>query len=535
MKVPLRLVLDACMRSRLLAEDEAARGLQWAGQEQDAYRIASLVGRVPRRHVLHAVAQYSQLSLYPAEVLRPDVQAIERLPSSLQRDQRILPLIAEPGAEQSLLITGPQDASLIDIAGRSLGRRCRGFLADPVEIRAAWERLSAGGDSTRDQGPDMGAVHLLDDVLIEAWCHRATDIHIEPQAEGYRIRLRIDGRLEPLRLGLPVAQATALISRLKVLSELDIAETRAPQDGGCRHRIRVDRLRVLEMRLATIPTRQGERMTIRLLGVGLEGASIDDLDISPPGKALLLQALSQPHGLIVITGATGSGKSTTLYACLRHLAEDFRNLLTVEDPVESRIPGISQVQVDSVGKVSFAAALRSMLRHDPDVIMVGEIRDAETATLALQAACTGHLVLASLHTNTAADAPGRLRDLGCPPWLIAATLRLSIGQRLLRRLCTACRRPMAQTPAHLAWVEGTHYHAPGCPACAESGTRGRVASFEILSFTPERQRLVAAGADAQALLQSSDGYVPYRKDLQPKIHAGIIDAEQAMPLMLEAV
>jgi type II secretory ATPase GspE/PulE/Tfp pilus assembly ATPase PilB-like protein len=323
----------------------------------------------------------------------------------------------------------------------------------------------------------------------------------------------VDGQLEEVVDRLVPARAVAAISRVKVLAGLDISETRAPQDGGCRLELSVDRKRWIDARVAIIPTHRGERLCVRLLGVGAEAVTLDTLGLDAHDLTLVRSIIERPHGLVLVTGATGSGKSTTLYAALRDLVRPERNLLTIEDPVEYRVPGVSQIQVDHDGRVGFAAALRSVLRHDPDILLVGEIRDAETAALALQAASTGHLVLATLHTNTAVDAPGRLRDLGCPPWLVAATLRLVVNQRLMPRLCRTCR----QEEPGLGWT------APGCPACSGRGYRGRVPVFELLPIDRERADAIANGVVAGDVLAAGAGHRPLDADLTRKADQGLID------------
>ena len=295
-----------------------------------------------------------------------------------------------------------------------------------------------------------------------------------------------------------------MTSRIKVLGGLDIAERREPQDGGFTARLeREDQS--IDVRLATIPNRHGERVTLRLLGVETQHLTLDKLGFDARSLVRFREVLAQPHGLVLLTGPTGSGKSTTLYAALRELAAPEINAMTVEDPVEFVIPGISQTQVDRAGKVTFARALRSLLRHDPDVLMVGEIRDAETADVAIKAAMTGHLVLSSLHTNRAAGAPGRLRDMGCPDYLIGSVLRGVVAQRLVRRLCDRCRQPRQAAPAELALLDPDRgepaqvWDPRGCPLCVGTGYRGRLALVEGFWIDETLTEAITSGASELAL------------------------------------
>ncbi len=281
-------------------------------------------------------------------------------------------------------------------------------------------------------------VALFDRLLKEAWLRRASDIHVEPGKESCRIRLRVDGVMQPWGPALARPQGEGLVSRIKVLAAMDIAETRATQDGGMAHRIAGWDGDPVDLRVASIPTRFGERVTLRILKSDAGPIGLDALGMPPFMLEALREVLARPHGIVLVTGPTGSGKSTTLYAALRELDLGCLNVLTVEDPIEQFMAGVSQVQVSA--KVGFAGALRSFLRHDPDVVLVGEVRDFDTADTALKAATTGHLVLSTLHTNSALGVVSRLADIGCERYLLADTLVGAIAQRLVRRLCRRCRR-----------------------------------------------------------------------------------------------
>ena len=344
------------------------------------------------------------------------------------------------------------------------------------------EELLAHVDSLTDP------VRLADRILRAGLLMHASDVHLDPGAESVRVRFRVDGELEDV-LRIPAKMQNGLVSRLKVLAGLDIAERRSPQDGGFTWRMGDPgggRFSPLDVRMATLPVRHGERVTLRLLETAAERLTLDRLGFSPADHAAFSQVLAQPHGLVLLTGPTGSGKTTTLYAAIRQLLEGRPlNILTVEDPVEYEIPGVSQAEVDSSDKVNFAKALRSLLRHDPDVIMIGEIRDADSLDIAVKAALTGHLVLSTLHANGARGSVTRLTDMGLDPHLVPATLRLAVAQRLVRRLCGACKVPGERG-----------FEAKGCAACGGRGYAGRVGLFEL--YDPATGRCTSLRDDARA-------------------------------------
>jgi type II secretory ATPase GspE/PulE/Tfp pilus assembly ATPase PilB-like protein len=316
----------------------------------------------------------------------------------------------------------------------------------------------------------------------------------------------VDGVLENYRR-LPVALQNVIISRFKVLSGLDIAEKRAPQDGGFKHRYgRTGQ--TVDIRVATLPTKYGERMTLRLLALQTEQLTLERLGMRDSDLGTFHRFLDQPHGMILLTGPTGSGKTTTLYAAIRRLMEREKlNILTVEDPIEYEIRGVAQVEVDTADKVTFVKALRSVLRHDPDVVMIGEIRDGETADVAIKASLTGHLVFSTLHTNSAVSVITRLADMGVDRFLIAATLRLAVAQRLVRQLCPRCRKPRELTVSEAAALNqpalaGQKVFDPGgCIYCAGRGFVGRVGLFELLPLDENWSRRIAEGAEEAELIQ----------------------------------
>jgi type IV pilus assembly protein PilB len=380
--------------------------------------------------------------------------------------------------------------------------------------------------------PAGGAGRFIDMMFRDAFSQHATDIHIEPGRTGYRLRFRVDGRLRTYRQNLPAAQCEPMVSRLKVLASLDIAESRQSQDGSFKltHPLRPQT--EVDVRVATAATSHGERMTLRLLGTGLDTVAVEQLGMDPIVEARFRELIARPQGLLLVTGPTGSGKSTTLYTALGLLNRDEVNIVTVEDPIEYSLPGVSQMQVDAVGKVTFAKALRSILRHDPDILMVGEIRDQETAEIALRAAATGHLVLSTLHTNTAVAAVTRLVDMGCEPYMVAATLTACLSQRLVRRLCMKCRRVAEPTARQRALLGdgATLYEPVGCPHCQGTGYCGRVGIFELFLVDRAARAAIHRRDNEEQILAATPLIRSLREDALAKVAAGVTSWTEAAPV-----
>jgi general secretion pathway protein E len=362
--------------------------------------------------------------------------------------------------------------------------------------------MLAGGlpsaEDLLDTSDDAPAIRLINGVLADAVRRGVSDIHIEPYESGLVVRMREDGVLrETLRM--PPNVAPVLVSRIKVMARLDIAERRVPQDGRIGLTLGGKQL---DVRVSTLPARSGERVVLRILDKENAGIGLDALGMKPAHLNLLTSALAEPNGIVLVTGPTGSGKTTTLYAALQLLNDGARNILTVEDPVEYAVDGVGQTQVNPKVGLTFAAGLRAILRQDPDVVMVGEIRDRETAEIAVQASLTGHLVLSTVHTNDAPGAITRMRDMKVEPFLLASTLRAVIAQRLVRRLCAECRRPEpAGAASRLLGLaaDAIIYEPVGCAACGNTGFKGRVGVFEMIRVDDEIRRLINEGGDELAI------------------------------------
>lgn len=328
---------------------------------------------------------------------------------------------------------------------------------------------------------DVPVVRLLHKLLADAVGMGASDLHFEPFEQLFRVRLRVDGVLHELAQP-PLSLRDKLATRLKILARLDIAEKRLPQDGKMRL---VLGSRTVDFRVSTLPTQFGEKIVLRILDTAQAALSIAELGYEPAQQEALLQAISKPHGLVLMTGPTGSGKTVSLYACLQRLNQPGVNIATAEDPVEINLPGINQVSINERAGLDFALALRAFLRQDPDVLMVGEIRDLETADIAVKASQTGHLVLSTLHTNDAPATLTRLLNMGVPAYNIAASVSLIVAQRLVRRLCQ-CRRPAGGTPATFV--------PHGCAACNQTGFRGRTGIYQVMPVSAAMQSLILAQA-----------------------------------------
>ncbi|WP_293989369.1 ATPase, T2SS/T4P/T4SS family [Sphingomonas sp.] len=354
-------------------------------------------------------------------------------------------------------------------------------------------------DDLLDTADDAPAIRLINGIIADAARNGVSDIHIEPYETGLVVRMRIDGVLrETLRM--PPHVAPVVVSRIKVMARLDIAERRVPQDGRIGLTLGG---KLLDVRVSTLPSRAGERVVLRILDKDNAGIDLDVLGMTPATNKLLKRALAEPNGIILVTGPTGSGKTTTLYGALRLLNDGTRNILTIEDPVEYAIEGVSQTQVNPKVGLTFAAGLRAILRQDPEVVMVGEIRDRETAEIAVQASLTGHLVLSTVHTNDAVGAITRMRDMKVEPFLLASTLRAVIAQRLVRRLCEVCRKaePATESMAALLGIKAgeTVYEPAGCDQCSQTGFKGRIGVFEAVRIDETIRRLINDGADETAI------------------------------------
>jgi general secretion pathway protein E len=412
-------------------------------------------------------------------------------------------------------------------------------LAEGLEDQFDLSSLADAVPETADlleQQEDAPIIRLINAILSQAIKDGASDIHIEPYEKRLVVRYRVDGVLrevlEPRRELAPL-----LVSRVKVMAKLDIAEKRVPQDGRISLRIGG---REIDIRVSTMPSSSGERVVMRILDKNSLKLTLDALRMRPEDHAALEENLLKPHGIILVTGPTGSGKSTTLYACLNRLNDRSRNILTVEDPVEYNVEGVGQTQVNVKAGMTFASGLRAMLRQDPDVVMVGEIRDAETAQIAVQASLTGHLVLSTIHTNSAVGVLTRLADMGIEPFLIASSLNAVVAQRLVRRLCPDCKAPHVPTEAErrLLQLEAEDpvsvFRAVGCESCNQQGYRGRMGLYEVLPVSETIRAMVHERApEDRIVLEARRSHGSLRDDGRVRVLAGLTTVEEVMRVTQE--
>lgn len=364
-------------------------------------------------------------------------------------------------------------------AQSDLSRSADAAIGDPEDLSQLAFGLPKSSDLL-DDADDAPVIRLINGILQEAIRSRTSDIHVEPYEERLSVRFRIDGSLTE-KLSLPARLSAVLVSRVKVMARLDIANKRVPQDGRFSFNLGE---RQIDVRVSTLPARHGERLVMRILEKDSQGIGLSELGMDADMLTDFQSMLARPNGIILVTGPTGSGKTTTLYGALSKLNDGTRNVLTVEDPVEYALDGIGQTQVNDKVGMSFAAGLRAILRQDPDVVMVGEIRDPETAEIAVQAALTGHLVLSTVHTNSAVAAIARLRDMGVEPFLLSSTVTALVAQRLVRRLCENCKQPYMPTPSECAELgvkkDATFFKAVGCMQCQNIGYQGRLGLYEMV-------------------------------------------------------
>lgn len=399
-------------------------------------------------------------------------------------------------------VSAPEFARILSqtYASSDLSETAATALSGPDDLMSLAENLPRTSDLL-DNDDDAPVIKLINGILQEAIRTRASDIHIEPYENRLSVRFRIDGALRDM-LSLSARLSSTLVSRVKVMAQLDIAKKRVPQDG--RFSLNLGE-RAVDVRVSTLPSQHGERVVMRLLEKSSALLNLSDLGMEAGELKAFQSALSKPNGIVLVTGPTGSGKTTTLYAAVSGLNDGSRNILTVEDPVEYALDGVGQTQVNDKVGMSFAAGLRAILRQDPDVVMIGEIRDPETAEIAVQASLTGHLVLSTVHTNSAIGAMTRLRDMGIEPFLLASTISAVVAQRLVRRLCETCKEAYKPTARELSelgimpQMAGTFYRAKGCSACQNSGYVGRLGLYEIVPMDDTLRALIHDGASEAAM------------------------------------
>ena len=534
----------------------AALDLQARGHGKSLGRTLVDSGVITEAQLVAALAAQVGMDFIDLDDYPVDRASVSRVPASLCRRHHVLPISTQDGVLVLATSTPGNVVAVDDVRtmsgmfvrtvvtthddlGRAIDRYCRidgeiENLSSAFELeQAVTEDDLLRADSFADD--DAPIVRLVNLLVTQAITDRASDIHIEPTERDVRVRYRIDGVLHETQRSPKQIQG-AVISRVKIMADIDIAERRKPQDG----RMSVTHEgRKIDLRVATLPTVWGEKIVMRILDNSTASLDLRMLSFLDDNLATYRVAYTKPHGMILVTGPTGSGKSTTLYATVNAVSRPQVNVITVEDPVEYRLPGINQVQVNAKAGLTFAGALRSILRSDPDIVLLGEIRDHETAQIAVEAALTGHLVLSTLHTNDAPSAVTRLVEMGIEPFLVGSALDAVVAQRLARKLCEKCKATYRPEPADLRaarypWTEGDEppvlYRAVGCGSCSKTGYRGRIAVHEVMRVTEEIERLaVTRSASSEiAAVARAQGMVPLRDDGWRKVAMGQTSIEEIL-------
>ena len=557
-KARRRLLGELLLDAGVLEEAQLREALAASPPGERIGQTLIRLGMVDELEVAHALADQLGLEFIDLTGITPHPLAVDRVPTRLAERHQLVPLSLEDGL-LTIAMADPADVVALDdirvVSGVRGIRRLAAAASDVDRLRRRAYRADAQQDAIEEaaepeeQDPDahveeQPVVKLVTSVLDDAVTSRASDIHLEPHAGGVRVRLRIDGVLREA-MDLPRALGRQVTSRLKIMASMDIAERRLPQDGRAAARVEGQ---TVDLRVSTMPTLYGETVVLRVLPRGADLVSLEELGLSPGSRDQLTDALQRPQGLVLVTGPTGSGKTTTLYAGLAEVSDVTRNVLTLEDPVEVQLPGVNQTQIESRIGLTFARGLRHVLRQDPDVVLVGEIRDQETAQLAVEASFTGHLVLATLHTNNAPSAIARLVDLGADPFLIASSVLLVLAQRLARRVCDGCAVQDHPEPKLLERLGpppgGYDAHGPprfrvgaGCRRCEGSGEVGRVAITELLAVSPALRELVMERATERRLSDQArrDGLVSLREDAAARVWKGEVTAKEALRVTPDAV
>ncbi|MCZ3389349.1 MAG: Flp pilus assembly complex ATPase component TadA [Actinomycetia bacterium] len=541
-------VIDEIQLDELLAEQAALRHADGAGR----IRLGQLVvsrGLGSEEQVAEALGDLLALDVVDLSTEPVDPTVAQLIPRSMAERFGLI-VLARENIGLRLAASDPTNVlALDDVRIHTRERSLHVVVATPTQIAAQIKRVWSIGDDaadavqllsiehddsddddeTTDQTP---TVRLLDALLGDAVRVGASDIHVEPQRDGVRIRYRIDGLLRDM-MTVPRNAGPSMISRMKIISGLDISERRVPQDG--RTRISVDGT-AIDARVSTLPAIHGEKVVIRLLTATDKVPDPASLGLLPEQLTILQRSLMVSQGLILITGPTGSGKTNTLYAAINQVITPERNVVTLEDPVEIQLPGITQVNVNVRSGMTFAKGLRAILRQDPDVVLVGEIRDKETAELALRASLTGHLVLSTVHTNGAAQALTRLVDMDIPPFLVASSLNLVVAQRLVRRICSECSEPQVPSDEILAALavdldtlaQANPRRGAGCLKCGMTGYRGRLGAFELLPVTTKLRRAFAHDPTEETLLTAGSGFIPLQEAALQHAIAGRTTFEEVL-------
>ena len=552
-------IAQKLLESSLISQDQLARALE-SQQSQGGTLSYNLVktGAISEMAFAEFMGQVYNVPAVDLDMVAIEPSAVDLIPSDVATKFQVVPLKRE-GRTLTVAMANPDNIFAIDdikfitgfdvrpvVATETAIKRCIDRLydsADPLatimgEIEEDFEILEEAVDENEVSAAaaaaaDAPVVKLVNSLLSDAVARGASDIHIEPYEKQLRVRFRIDGMLHEM-MSPPFKMKNAITSRLKIMAELDIAEKRVPQDGRIKIRMHG---KPIDLRVSTLPTIFGEKVVMRILDQSNLQIDLQKLGFHPTALARFLNAIESPYGMVLVTGPTGSGKSTTLYSALQKINKIHSNIMTAEDPVEYNLSGINQVNVHEEIGLTFSAALKAFLRQDPNIIMVGEIRDLETASIATKAALTGHLVLSTLHTNDAASSINRLVDMGIEPFLVSSSVLLIIAQRLVRRLCEKCKQPTTMHPEVLKELgimenpdELRLFEPKGCPACNDTGYKGRVGLYEVMEISPTiREMIVDRASNNEIKVQAEkEGMLTLRSDGIEKFKDGRTSLEEVL-------
>ncbi len=541
----------------IISEEQLEEALR--EQQASAERLGTiLVGRgyVGEVELVRILAEHFGLEFVDLEDRPIDPSAVQLVKESFARYHQLLPFASE-GDQLLVAMVNPTNVFSLDDVRSVTGKDVRPIMAEPGQLLRAIDRVWGVADadeavlrieqddfeddaevsfSATAAAEDAPVIQFVNQLIQRAVTERASDVHLDPSEREMQVRFRIDGVLHAV-MQVPRAAQASVVSRIKIMAEINIAERRLPQDGRISLNISG---KAVSLRVVTLPTAYGEAIVIRVLEESEGVRSLTDLGMAPGALKLFEASFRRPWGAIIVTGPTGSGKSTTMYATLAELNQPSRNIITVEDPIEYRLAGVKQMQVNRKAGLGFPTALRSILRADPDVVMIGEMRDPETAKIACEAALTGHLVITSLHTNDATSTPVRLLDMGIEPFMVTSSLNCIVAQRLARRLCERCKEPYdpgLEKDAEVVlpdWLyEGkghTFFRGIGCNACANTGYRGRIAIHEVLEMSDEIDHLVVTNATPREIQQLAvdQGMVTMREDGLQKAASGETSLEEVL-------
>ncbi|MGE0080927.1 MAG: type IV-A pilus assembly ATPase PilB [Thiohalomonadaceae bacterium] len=561
-KVPLSGLARRLIRDGLLSEQDAEKAQELSNKKKIPFVTWLVENQLGTpRDIANAAAQEFGVPLLDINAFEIDREVVKLVDEKLVRGHHALPLYKR-GNRLFVAVSDPTNLAALDEIKFHVGANTEAILVEEDKLTRTIEKALEGADAglsgfqdsdlddldisaeeedggrpgvdaAESEVDDTPVVRFVNKVLLDAINKGASDIHFEPYEKTYRVRFRQDGILREVATP-PVALATKIAARVKVMSRLDISERRVPQDG--RIKLTLSKNKAIDFRVSTCPTLYGEKIVLRILDPSSAKLGIDVLGYEPEQKALYLEALSKPHGMILVTGPTGSGKTVSLYTGLNILNTPERNISTAEDPAEINLPGVNQVNVNPKVGLTFASALKAFLRQDPDVIMVGEIRDLETAEIAIKAAQTGHLVLSTLHTNDAPQTIARLVNIGVAPYNIASAVALIIAQRLARRLCPHCKVP-EDVPREALLKEGFKEEdladlkifkaGPGCDKC-NGGYKGRVGVYQVMQLSEEMQRIIMKGGNALDLAEQAkrEGIPDLRESGLKKVKDGLTSLEE---------